>query len=101
MERVIETVVGCSSLLVPLLVVWAIVGLYTMRGGGECLATQLLYFFVLLFVAGLTVRTVAVNDACWLAHTSSLGVLVVAGALKKPRGVQERQATVAGHAAGV
>lgn len=94
MERLIDVVVFCSSVLVPLLAVWAILGLYTLRSGCQCHVTQFLYFFVLLFVAGLTIRTVLANDNCWLIHTSSLGVMIVAGVLRRP-GYEQHDAPLA------
>ncbi len=41
--------------------------------------SERLFYAVLLFLAGITLRTVAVNDPAWLLHTTSLGVMVVGG----------------------
>ena len=84
MERLIETVVLCSGLLVPLMAVWAIACLYCARNGGQCYATQIVYFSTLLTIAGLTVRTVMADDCCWLIHTASLGVMIVVGVMRRP-----------------
>ncbi len=84
MEQFIESIASSSGVLVPLLALWAIVGLYTQRSGCECVATQVLYLSVMLFIAGITIRTVMVDDGCWLVHTASLGVLVVSGVMRRP-----------------
>lgn len=87
MEQFIESIASSSGILVPLLAVWAIVGLYTQRTGDQCVATQVLYLSVMLFIAGITIRTVMVDDGCWLVHTASLGVLVVSGVMRRPQAV--------------
>ncbi len=84
MEPVIITVVNCSALIVPALALWAIAALFSQRAEEECYATQVLYFGTLLMVSVVTLRTVSINDACWLMHTATLGVLIVAGALRRP-----------------
>ncbi|MDX1925358.1 MAG: hypothetical protein SFV81_02495 [Pirellulaceae bacterium] len=84
MEQFIESIASSAGILVPLLTVWAIVGLYTQRSGCQCVATQILYLSVMLFIAGITIRTVMVDDGCWLVHTASLGVLVVSGVMRRP-----------------
>lgn len=84
LEQFIEGIASCAGILVPLLAVWAIVSLYTQPTGCQCLATQVLYLSVIVFVAGVTVRTVMVDDGCWLVHTASLGVLVVFGVMRRP-----------------
>lgn len=84
MEQFIESIASSSGILVPLLAVWAIVGLYTQRSGCQCIATQVLYLSVMLFIAGITIRTVLVDDGCWLVHTASLGALVVSGVMRRP-----------------
>lgn len=84
MERIIEVAVSFSAVLVPILALWAVVGLYALRTGVECYATQLLFFCSLMFIAGMTVRTIMANDGLWLVHTASLGVMVVAGVMKRP-----------------
>ena len=84
MERLIESAAFCSVLVVPLLAMWAIAGLYIMRSGCQCMLTQIIYFMALLAIAGLTVRTVMANDGCWLIHTSTLGVMIVFGVMRRP-----------------
>ncbi|QDV27075.1 hypothetical protein Q31a_54560 [Aureliella helgolandensis] len=87
MERLVEAILFSSAMLVPLMTVWAIFGLYTVKSGCQCPLTEMLYFAVMLFVAGFTVRTVMTDDSgCWLMHTASLGVMIVAGVLRKPSG---------------
>ncbi len=84
MERLVETVVHCSALVVPLLAIWAIACLYCSRSGCGCHATQIVFFATLLMIAGFTVRTVLVDDGCWLIHTASLGVMIVFGTMRRP-----------------
>jgi hypothetical protein len=84
LEQFIESIASSAGILVPLLTVWAIVGLYTQRSGCQCVASQILYLSVMLFIAGITIRTVMVDDGCWLVHTASLGVLVVSGVMRRP-----------------
>lgn len=73
-----------SVLIVPLIALWAVGLLYTLKSGMRCHLTECVFFFCLMIVAISTIRTVAVNDSCWLQHTAALGVMVVAGALRKP-----------------
>ena len=87
MEPVIDAVASCSSLMVPVMALWAIVALYLQRDDCECTTTQLLYFGTMLLIAFITVRTMATNDSCWLIHTATLGITVVAGAMRRPAGV--------------
>ena len=89
MEQFIQSIASWASILVPLLAAWAIIGLYTQRHGCQCIATQALYLSVMLFIAGITLRTVMIDDGCWLIHMASLGVLAVAGVMRRP----ESQAT--------
>jgi hypothetical protein len=89
MERIIECVVGCSGLFVPVLALWAVTALYTMRSGVQCTASQVLYFLALLIMAAMTIRTVIANDGCWLVHTSSLGVTIVAGVMRRPEAASD------------
>ncbi|MEZ6074690.1 MAG: hypothetical protein R3C09_17550 [Pirellulaceae bacterium] len=89
MEPVIDTVVGCSSFMVPVMALWAIVALYLQRDDCECITTQLLYFGTLLLIAFITVRTMATNDGCWLIHTATLGITIVAGAMRRPTGAPQ------------
>ncbi len=84
MERLIDCVTYCSALLVPLLAVWAITCLYVLRSGYSCHVTQVVYFAALLLIAGITIRTVIADDGCWLIHTTSLGIMIVAGVMRRP-----------------
>jgi hypothetical protein len=84
MERLIECLVLGSGMIVPALSIWAIACLYISKNGCQCRLANLVYFGVLLMVAGLTVRTVLVDDSCWLIHTATLGMLVVFGVMRRP-----------------
>ena len=84
MEQLIESVASYSALAVPMLAMWAIACLYTARTGCQCTLTQIAYFVALLAISGLTVRTVLVDDGCWLIHTASLGVMIVSGVMRRP-----------------
>ncbi len=96
MEPAIETIVFFSPLLVPMLALWAIAALYSQCTGAECQATQFLYFGTLLVVSFVTLRTIANNEGCWLVHTSTLGVLIVAGVMRRPAAAQPRIDSVFG-----
>jgi hypothetical protein len=89
MERLLDCVASFPVMVVPALALWAIIGLYSMKSGSHCSVTEMLYFCVLLFVSGFTVRTILVDDGCWLAHSASLGALVVAGVLRRPEAVNQ------------
>ena len=84
MERLVELVCVCSGLIVPLIALWAVTSLYTLRAGKKCCATESAYFVALLLIAGITLRTVTINHDCWLVHTLSLGVMIVAGVMRRP-----------------
>ncbi len=84
MERVIECIVDYAGFMVPLLALWAIAGLYSLRAGCQCVATELLFYCVMLLISGITVRTVLADHGCWLVHTASLGTMIVAGVMRRP-----------------
>ncbi|MCR9296152.1 MAG: hypothetical protein NXI32_25845 [bacterium] len=84
MESLIGWIGNYSSILVPLCAVWAVACLYSLEAGRTCRVTEGLFFVALLLVAGCTVRTVLINDGCWLVNTASLGCLVVAGVMRRP-----------------
>ncbi len=84
MERVIECIVDYAGFIVPLLALWAITGLYSQRAGCQCIGSQMLFFCVMLMISGMTVRTVIADHGCWLVHTASLGVMIVAGVMRRP-----------------
>lgn len=84
MEMTLESVSYIAALLVPAIALWAIVCLYTQASGCKCHVTEVGFFAALLLIAAITVRTVLVDDGCWLIHTSSLGVMIVAGVMRKP-----------------
>lgn len=91
MERLIELIVLCSGFTAPLLTILATTSLYVRRAGCECPVAQLLFFFALLFVSGLTIRTVMLDDGSWLTQAASLGVLIVAGVARKPSAYRQAQ----------
>ena len=84
MEPLINCVVLCSGLLVPVLACWSIGCLFMGHSCKQCQVSQTTFFAVLLLISALTIRTVAVNDGHWLIHTSSLSLMIVAGVLKRP-----------------
>jgi len=63
--------------------------LFIRPAGCECPVAQMVYFVAFLFVSGLTMRSVVVDDSAWLTQAASLGVLVVAGVLRKPQGARQ------------
>lgn len=83
-ETLIHSLQAASGFLVPALAFWSIACLYTIRSGCRCTASECVFFGVLLLVAGATIRTVVACDNNWLLHTSSLGVMIVAGSMKRP-----------------
>ena len=84
MGMTLESVSYVAALLVPAIALWAIACLYTQAAGCKCHATEVGFFAALLMIAAITIRTVLVDDGCWLIHTSSLGVMIVAGVMRKP-----------------
>lgn len=84
MDGLVGFVVLCSGLAAPILTMWAVVGLYTQQPTCKCPLPKFLFFLALLIVSGLTIRTVVVDDGRWLTQASSLGVLIVAGAMRRP-----------------
>ena len=90
MEPVISTIVLFSSLLVPALALAAIVTLHMQPAENDSGWCQLLYFGTLLVIAFVTLRTMATNDGCWLIHTATLGITIVAGAMRRPSDVAPR-----------
>ena len=84
MLQLFESIVDCSGVLIPFLALWAIASLYTARSESESHSTQAVFFGALLFIAVVTIRTVMVDEGCWLLHTSSLGAMIVAGVLRRP-----------------
>lgn len=87
MEHLVELLAGCAGFLVPAVAIWATACLYTMQAGSRCPVTECVFFVALLAISCVTIRTVMANDYYWLLHTSSLGAMIVAGVLKKPRTV--------------
>lgn len=58
----------------------AIISLWIARGSDDKtfrVHAERLFFMALLVVAGATLRTLLVNDGCWLVHTASLAAMIV------------------------
>lgn len=84
MQRIVEQFVQWSGVLVPMMALWAIALVYTLKAGHDSTARHASFFFVMLVVASATLRTVLVNDGCWLVHTASLSTMILAGVLRRP-----------------
>jgi hypothetical protein len=84
MERVIELVVEYSGIVAPGLSLWAALLLHIQPRHSNNSMVQVLYFLALSLVSTLTVRATVNNDPSWLISATSLGALIVAGALKRP-----------------
>ncbi len=84
MERIVEAIDFGAGWLVPVLTLWAIGCLYSLRSGCRCRATEWAYYAALLLVSGVTLRTVMADDNCWLVHTASLCTLIIAGVMRRP-----------------
>ncbi|MEM7475162.1 MAG: hypothetical protein AAF483_09240 [Planctomycetota bacterium] len=84
MEDLFEFCVFGSDFFVPIAAIWAVASLYTLKSGCRCKITECGFFAALLLVAICTVRTVLANEACWLVHTATLGLLIVAGVMRRP-----------------
>lgn len=78
-----ELCVQWTSYLVPALAAWAIVGINLYRGTSLRPLVDSLYYFAMVLIGVLTWRTMSCNDACWLIHTASLGILIVFGVLPR------------------
>ncbi len=81
--------VGWTTLLVPALALWAVIGLNTARSEAMRPWMDSIYFLVMILIAVLTWRTMSANDPCWLIHTTSLGTLIVFGVLPKRDPIDE------------
>ncbi|MCA9195213.1 MAG: hypothetical protein KDB03_25750 [Planctomycetales bacterium] len=88
MEQFIIMAVGVSACAVPVVALWAVVCLFTQKPGVNCVITEMVFMFTLVMVASLTIRTILVDDACWLTHTASLALMVVAGVLRRPTSIE-------------
>ncbi len=84
MEFAISLVAEYSGVLAPALAFWAALMLHLQPKDCNSGMVQTHFFFSLLVVAVLTVRATMDHDPMWLANAASLGVLIVAGALKRP-----------------
>ena len=84
MEALIYQLGAYWAILVPLIAVCAIGCLYALEAGHRCPVTESMFFLALMLIAGCTLRTVIVNEGCWLVHTASLGCMIVAGVMRRP-----------------
>ncbi len=76
----LEPLQSIGPCLVPVL---SVAGILALRGRNDAADQgwrERLFYAILLLVGCTVVRTVAVNDACWLLHCGSLAILVL-GAL--------------------
>jgi len=81
-ELLIAAIAGYSGIFAPMLAAWAICTLCLHSHDSDFGYCQTVFFGSMLVIAFLTVRTMLMHDPCWLLNASSLGVLVVGGALK-------------------
>lgn len=89
MEFAISFVAEYSGVLAPAIAFWAALMLHLQPKDCNSGMIQTHFFFSLLVVAVLTVRATTNHDPMWLANAASLGVLIVAGVLKRPTGELE------------
>lgn len=78
-----QVFVNWTALMVPALAMWAVIGIHVYRTEGQSAWVDALYFLVMVIIAGMTWRTMSMNDSCWLIHTASLGTMIVGGVLPK------------------
>lgn len=78
-----QVCVGWTTLMVPALAMWAVIGINVFRAEAQRPLVDSLYFLVMIFIGVLTWRTMSINDACWLIHTASLGTMIVFGVLPR------------------
>ena len=69
--------------MVPALVVWAVIAINVYKGDAQRPAIDAIYFLAMLLIGALTWRTMSMNDPCWLIHTASLGIMIVAGVMPR------------------
>lgn len=84
MEFAITLAAEYSGIVAPALAFWAALLLHIQPKNTNSSIVQTVFFFTLLLVAVLTLRATADHDPMWLANAGSLGVLIVAGALRRP-----------------
>lgn len=77
-----------GNFVVPILALWAIASLYTIKPGCRCAITEGFFLIALVLIAVCTIRTVVAMEACWLVHTTCLGVTVVAGVMRRPESTE-------------
>jgi hypothetical protein len=82
-EQFMELCVQWTSYLVPALAAWAIAGINLYRATALRPLVDSSYYFVMVLIGILTWRTMSSNDACWLIHTASLGIMIVFGVLPR------------------
>ncbi|MCC6508804.1 MAG: hypothetical protein IT423_06835 [Pirellulaceae bacterium] len=84
-----QVFVHWTTLLVPALAIWAIVGINAYRSSALRPVVDTLYFLVMILIGVLTWRTMSNNDAFWLIHTASLGIMIVFGVLPRRESLDE------------
>lgn len=84
MELLVATIGEYSFVVAPALVTWAIASLYIQAYGSTSAYSQTVFFVTLLAIGILTMRSMVLSEQHWLIHAVSLGVLIVAGALRRP-----------------
>ncbi len=78
-----QVFVDWTTLLVPAIATWAILGIHVYRCEHYRSIVDTLYFLAMILIAGLTWRTMNANESCWLIHTASLGIMIVAGVMPR------------------
>jgi len=81
-DVLVATVVGYSGILAPVLSLWAIATLCLHSQEADFGYCQTVFFGAMMLIGFLTVRTMLIQDTSWLLNATSLGVLIVGGALK-------------------
>jgi hypothetical protein len=84
MEALLSLTVEYSAAISPLLSLWAIALLFLQPKDSDQSSAQAIYFMAMLVVSTLTVRATLTHDTFWLLNAASLGLLIVAGALRRP-----------------
>ena len=82
LEQLVVGICCYSGFFVPVIALWAVASLYCSPAGQCCSFSQLVFFAAFLLISGLTLRTVAVDNECFLVHSVSLGAMVVGGVMR-------------------
>lgn len=90
-----ESFAPCLSWVVPFL---AIVGLGIARTSVDSRVQRLVertYFAAMFLVAAATLRTVIIDEGCWLLHTVSMGAMVLGAAIPKSKTSEDLDSDIA------